>query len=385
MKMRRLLSIGHSYSVALNRRLAEEIHCISHGEWDVTVVSPNEVCGDMRRIRLEPSINSGAKVIGVSTSWGNRVHFLRYGRETKSLIREENWSLVHIWEEPYIVCGEQLSRWAKQVPHVFFTFQNIPKHYPPPFRWFEEWSMSRATGWIAAGKTVEEALVKKKCYSSKTHQTIPLGVDMGVFQRSTSARENTLRRLGWDDNDSSPILGYIGRFVPEKGLDLIMSVLPEILGKWRMMFVGGGAYEGKLRAFATKFPQQIRVITGISHHEVPSVMSAMDIMLAPSQTTPAWREQLGRMLLEAFACKVAVIASDSGEIPNVVGDVGRVISESDEIQWINAIQELLDSPQQRFELTKNAYERCHTMFDWKIIAQRHIDFFDELLESNRSS
>ena len=54
----------------------------------------------------------------------------------------------------------------------------------------------------------------------------------------------------------------------------------------------------------------------------------MDLLCAPSQTTPRWREQFGRMLIEAMACGVPVIASRSGEIPHVVGDAGLLVDEA---------------------------------------------------------
>ncbi len=59
----------------------------------------------------------------------------------------------------------------------------------------------------------------------------------------------------------------------------------------------------------------------------------MDLLVAPSQTMKNWREQFGRMIIEAFACGVPVIGSDSGEIPFVIGDAGRVVAEADVAAW----------------------------------------------------
>ena len=63
-------------------------------------------------------------------------------------------------------------------------------------------------------------------------------------------------------------------------------------------------------------------MTGVAHDDVPEYLNAMDLLCAPSQTTARWREQFGRMLIEAMACGVPVVASRSGEIPYVVGDAG---------------------------------------------------------------
>ena len=67
----------------------------------------------------------------------------------------------------------------------------------------------------------------------------------------------------------------------------------------------------------------------------------MDVLCAPSQTTARWREQFGRMLIEAMACGVPVVASRSGEIPHVVGDAGLLVDEADVAAWTAALDRLL--------------------------------------------
>ena len=47
------------------------------------------------------------------------------------------------------------------MPLVFATFQNIPKRYPPPFSWIERYTMGRASGVIAFGRTVFETVSVK--------------------------------------------------------------------------------------------------------------------------------------------------------------------------------------------------------------------------------
>jgi glycosyltransferase involved in cell wall biosynthesis len=71
-----------------------------------------------------------------------------------------------------------------------------------------------------------------------------------------------------------------------------------------------------------------------------------------------WREQFGRMIIEAFACGVPVIGSDSGEIPFVIGDAGRVVAEADVAGWANAIAELLASPEKRDDLKNRGLARA---------------------------
>jgi glycosyltransferase involved in cell wall biosynthesis len=62
-----------------------------------------------------------------------------------------------------------------------------------------------------------------------------------------------------------------------------------------------------------------------------AVYAAMDVLVLPSRTTPAWAEQLGRVLLEAMAHGRPVIGAASGEIPWVLAEArgGVTFTEGD--------------------------------------------------------
>ena len=105
----------------------------------------------------------------------------------------------------------------------------------------------------------------------------------------------------------------------------------------------------------------------------------MDLLAAPSLTTRLWKEQLGRMLIEAMACGIAIVGSDSGEIPFVLGQAGSVVPEGDTRAWSTAIGELLDNPSRRAELAAAGLARAHSTFAWPVVARQHWQFFDELL------
>ncbi len=112
------------------------------------------------------------------------------------------------------------------------------------------------------------------------------------------------------------------------------------------------------------------------HDQVPAYLNAMDIMCAPSQTTPSWKEQFGRMLVEAFASGVPVIGSDSGEIPYVVRDSGLVVGEKDDEGWRRAIAELVEDRAKRDDLAARGLARASDEFAWPVVARRYLDFFD---------
>ena len=86
------------------------------------------------------------------------------------------------------------------------------------------------------------------------------------------------------------------------------------------------------------------------------------------------------MLIEAFACAVPVVGSDSGEIPYVIDNAGLVVGEADEAGWRCALEELLADPGRRQELGRRGLERADTCYAWPIVARQHLDFFTELLD-----
>jgi glycosyltransferase involved in cell wall biosynthesis len=365
--------------VALNRRLAHEMARAGRGRWDVTAVAPEFFRGELRPVPLERIADEPCRLEAVPARFTRRVHVMLYGRRLRQLLREP-WDLVHCWEEPYVLAAGQVARWTpRPTPIVFWTAQNLSKWYPPPFDWVERYCLKRCAGWLACGESIVQTMLARG-YACKPHRVMPLGVDLDVFRPNPEAGAEVRRRLGWEA-PGPPVVGYLGRFVPEKGVGFLMKVLDDVTVPWRALFVGGGPMEGELRRWAERYGDRVAVVTGVKHDLVPVHLNAMDVLCAPSQTRPRWREQLGRMLIEAFACGVPVLASDSGEIPYVVADAGRVVGEADRPAWVAALVELLESPSLRDELRGRGLERVRDHYSWPVIARRHLDFFDELLDS----
>src|SRR4029078_13388784 len=98
----------------------------------------------------------------------------------------------------------------------------------------------------------------------------------------------------------------------------------------------------------------------------PAYVNAMVVLWAPSRTTPRWREQFGRMLIEAFASGVAVVASASGEIPYVVADAAPLVAEDDVAGWQQAIEALTLGRLRRCELSRRGRERAETLYSWPV-------------------
>jgi glycosyltransferase involved in cell wall biosynthesis len=370
----RLLTVGHSYVVALNRRLPHEIARVGSGRWEVTAVAPRFVRSELRDIALEMRSDELCQLEPIDMYATKHLHVMAFEFRLREILRR-SWDMVHIFQDPYIVAGWQPAYWApKRVPVVFFANQNITKKYPPPFSWMERYCVRRCAGWIGCGEKVIEALVKKG-YGAKPHCVIGYGVDVEAFRRDKERRQRTRQQLGWDE--SVPVVSFLGRLTSEKGLDLLTSVLGQLHTPWRALFIGNGPTRKSLEEWGKKFQGRVRIV-GATHDEVPAYLNAADILCAPSQTMANWREQFGRMIIEGFASGLAVVGSDSGEIPHVIGDAGMVVGEKDQSAWVCSLERLIEDKALRDDLSRRGRARAEEQFAWPVIARRHLDFFEQL-------
>jgi phosphatidyl-myo-inositol dimannoside synthase len=371
----RILTIGHSYCVAMNRALVREV--ARDPELEVTVAAPSYFHGDLRPIALEPEPpGSPLRLVPLDTRFSRFIHIFRYdGAALKALIRDGQFDVVHAWEEPYVFAGYQIARALKDSParFCFRTAQSYVKRYPPPFSHFERVVLARAQGWIAGASLVHEAMLRRGFPKSKG-RILNLAVDLAEFQPiSAAARAQVLGELGLEP----PVIGFVGRLTRAKGLDVLMQAMEQVGGEkpWSLLLLGSGEYEQKVREWAAQkgWAGRVKVLL-VKHRDMPRYVASMDLMAAPSQTMKNWREQFGRMIIEAFACGVPVIGSDSGEIPFVIGDAGRVVAEADVAGWARAIGDLLASPEKRDELKATGLARA-PKYSAATIAQQYGDFY----------
>jgi glycosyltransferase involved in cell wall biosynthesis len=379
---RRLLSISHSYVIGLNRRLPNELARLGGDDWEVTVVAPRRFDDQLRSARYEPLPDERCDVRAIDVHLSSEPHVFFWSHALSKILRQP-WDVVHLWEEPYVIGGIQPALMTpRAIPLVFATFQNITKHYPFPFGSLERTVLSRAAGWIAYGETVARAQIGRKGYSERPVAKIPPAVDVDLFRPDRALGASIRRQLGWSE-DGTPTVGYLGRLVSEKGLSLLTDTLDQMQVPWRALIVGTGPLERELREWMKRYPGRCSLMTSVRHAEVPGYMNAMDVVAVPSRTTNNWREQFGRVVVEAFACGIPVIASDSGELPFTVGDAGVIVHEGDGDAWARRLQELLRSPETRRDLGVRGRDRATSQFAWPLVARKTLDFLSDVAHRSR--
>ncbi len=156
-----------------------------------------------------------------------------------------------------------------------------------------------------------------------------MGVDPERFRPDAGARRGIRDGLGVGPDDV--VVGFGGRLVPEKGVRLLVDAVAGLEQAVHLVFLGEGPEEAGLRGRAAEAGVKDRVhFPGwVPSTEMPAWLAALDILALPSLTTRGWAEQFGRIAVEAMACGVPVVGSDSGEIPRVLGDAGVVVPEGE--------------------------------------------------------
>lgn len=365
----------------MNRGTLREI--AEDPDFDVTVGGPAYFHGDLRPIVFEPEpAESKLKAVALPTRLSKYIHFFWYdGKALKSLVRGQPFDLVHAWEEPYIYSGYQISQCCRDIPFCFRTAQSLNKTYPPPFSYFEKAVVKRADRWIAGASMVHETMVKRG-YPADRGTILTLSVDTTAFRPlDDQAKAEVRKKLGLED----PVIGYCGRLESDKGIAVLLEALEQLKERpWSLYLMGSGSLENMIRNWASQQGLTDRVVIQLaSHSEVPHYIGAMDVMVAPSQTTSHWKEQFGRMLIEAFAAGVPVIASDSGEIPITVGDAGIIVPEKDAAGYATAIRRVLDDSALRSEMITKGLARAKK-FSVKALAEQYKSFYRQLATTKRS-
>ncbi|HNT34631.1 MAG TPA: glycosyltransferase, partial [bacterium] len=251
-------------------------------------------------------------------------------------------ALLYLIEEHYSFVTFQALRWRERhspkTAFAFRTWQNIAKNYPVPFRWMERHVLKRADGAISANQE-GAAILQRKGLAGKL-AIIPDGVDTRRFniEVGLEKRVEILKRFQVQ-RESVPLIGFIGRLVPEKGLETLFRAFSEVSSEARLVMIGAGRMQKELEGLSRVLGIQDSVLfaDAVSRNDMPHWLAALDVLVLPSLSRPNWKEQFGRILVEAMACGVPVIGADSGEIPQVIGDGGVVFAQGDVLalsEWL---------------------------------------------------
>ena len=161
--------------------------------------------------------------------------------------------------------------------------------------------------------------------------------------------------------------------------------LAGLVGDWRLHVVGSGPLRQRAleRASTLGIGAHITWELALPSTQIPARLREFGMLVQPSLTRRNWKEQFGRAVMEAMACGIPVVGSDSGEIPHVVGDAGIIVREADPLALRAALARLLGDPDLRRELGQRGRARVSECFTNQRIAEQTVRVYRAALEAAR--
>lgn len=368
------------YAASYRRKL-EELAALPGVE--LTLLLPPFWRTGTGKLQFEPGADRGYQMVVENPVLNGHFH-LHFYRNLPALLRTLRPHILHLDEEPYDFVTYHGLRAASGTAQriLFFTWQNIPRDYPFPFGWFER-SVLRNVHCAIAGNQDAAQILRRKGYTRPLYIIPQFGVDPDLF----SPGPEWPRSIERFTPDRPFRIGFAGRLVEEKGLLILLQALAVLEGQWELQLLGEGPLRQRLQqeAAALGIGDRVHLSGNVPSQDVPHHLRQLDVLLNPSLTWQQgqrqWKEQFGRSLVEAMACGVPVIGSDSGEIPNVVADAGLIAPEGDAKALRAHLSQLMASPKLRQDLARRGRARVLAHYTQQRIAQLTYACYQQLLEA----
>ena len=279
----------------------------------------------------------------------------------------------HYWLSGRV--GEYLRRWW-QVPHVMlYHTLGVVKNatgigeQEPELRLETERELAQnCHRIIATTEREEDALIRYCGASPQRIAVIPCGVNMDLFQPVDKVRAK--QQLGFADDK---VILFVGRIEPLKGLSQLLRAVACLSDtqRIRLVIIGGDEHSRyeieQLHQLARDLNIQDTItFLGLTRHEkLPYFYSAADVCVIPS-----YSESFGLVALESLACGTPVVATDVGDLKNIIrqGETGYVVADNNPHRLADKIALLLFQPDSDVKSAREIRDSVSN-FSWRYIAE----------------
>lgn len=185
---------------------------------------------------------------------------------------------------------------------------------------------------------------------------IPNGVDTDRFAPDAAGRAGALRQR-FGIAGETPLVGYVGRFSPEKGPEVFLRaalLLATLAPEARCVMVGDGPMAGEIEAAVARFGLQERVHLAGTCRDMPAVYREFDVLVSSSHS-----EAMPLAVMEAMASGVPVVATKAGGVPDLVeqGRTGWIVGLRDHEGLAGQVAHILRTPGEVQRMGTHARER----------------------------
>jgi glycosyltransferase involved in cell wall biosynthesis len=376
----KLMVISHACATPLNQSFFADVEKVTG--WKLTLVLPKSWKTEYTERPAErwPTFLGDLYPIPVFKSGHIPLHV--YRSTFLGLLTKLQPDAIYVQHEPYGAATAQVylaNRLARHVPIGFYAAQNICKKYPVPFNLSERMILADSA-YCFPVTTDALNVLRTKGYKGDA-EILPLAIDTSLYRPDPDAARALRHKLKIGEDE--PVIGYLGRLVTEKGLLTLTKALKIIEGLlWKCVLVGNGPLEPELHDAIAKYGLKDRVLFAgyVPHTEAPVWLSMFDMLALPSETRDNWKEQFGRVIIEANACGIPVIGTRCGEIPAVINRTGGgiVVPESSPEEFAAALGTLIRAPHRRIALGRRGHAVASREYDQRFLASR----FAEVISRN---
>lgn len=365
--------VSHAYNVPVPHDKLRALAGLPGVE--LTLLAPRRWRGAFGPARVPDPVGP-YRVVAAPACLSGRIggYVLRGG--VRALVRGRP-DVIHAEVEPWSLVAVQCLLAARGRPVVLFTWENLSGP-PRALQRVLERVVVRRVAFVIAGNQAARARMLRLGVPAPRVAVLPqFGVDVARYTAGDAARVRAPFPVV--PPRPQPVVGYIGRLVPEKAVDGLLAAVDGALGA-KLLIVGDGPARRLLEQAAGGRPGVETHFAGAARDaEIPDYLAAMDVLVLPSRTTPRWAEQFGHVLIEAMAAGVPVIGSSSGAIPEVVADAGLIFPEGDSDALRDRIARILGDESLRRDLIAHGRTRVQARFTHAVIVRAQHEIYRQLL------
>lgn len=358
----RLAVISHAGIKQINRAVYRNLTRVVS---ELTVIVPAQLrLSSGRMIQAEPPLPEDPTIVThVLRGTNPRTYYYPGLKQTLSGLRPD---VVLLENDAVSRLGLEIAGWCRRngIKLICQTYENIKRGFIESIR---------SRGWTSIAKDqvinlmnyrmaskVDALLVvnrdSEKIFAEYGYRhivRIPLGFDKNVFFPDKEKRAVYRNRLSVSPD--TVVIAYFGRLVRQKGVHILVRALAGLQTfKWCLLLDhihdSADDYANEIRSLIAELELQDRVIYfEADHFEIANFMRAADIMVAPSLTTPVFKEQYGRAVQEAMACGCVCVVSDCGHLKDLVNEGALVFKEGDAVMLAGILYSLLSDMAKREE------------------------------------
>ncbi len=239
----RLLVVSHTYVTKMSQ---EKIQALTEFFGNVAVAVPFQIKDTLRTIHYEEFPGAKFQVFKLKTSfdWHNSLR-LYSEKDIENVLKQFRPDVVLLEQEPYSLSTYQwLNKKQKyQFRTLLFSFQNIFKKYPVPFRWIEQKNLKFTDTFIAGCESVKPVWIRKGFPADRMSILPQVGINENEFAPAPN-RTQFKDKFGLKNY----AVTYAGRFVREKGLMTLIQAFSKarLPNDAQLVFVGKGPLKDEM-------------------------------------------------------------------------------------------------------------------------------------------